>query len=633
MPNIGQLTIALDVNAAGYTSGMSNAARVAQKTSGDISNSFTSTNYSMMEARHGVMLLGEEFGIHMPRAVSTMLAAIAPVGNVMAAAFPILGVVALIGILDKAADHFDKVKEAAQAFADKQIEASTKTAIMTQALTLENLKLDDQLAKLEGGKSNKLAEELVAANKAALELADGLDKDIAASEKATKQIGAWETVKLLMERTMSSVAGKGPALFDVGETNKALADAKVRLEDFNSAQQEMNAQPTVERRKELIQAIKDTQGALVKDISALREYGGSTETVEEKIRQFTVTTNTAADALKKYGLEAQKAAKEKELAEGGKYGTYAVKFGQLPLPTSQIPAGAAPGLQAMREETELNKGTVEGWVVLGKLFATTLQNDAEAERELTKEIKAQDEALKESESGYEASIKKEKEMWDFHTKARAAAEASNTGLESKGIIFGAGRGGAGKNPVSDLAVDVEKLGGDFEGVLVKGITSANDELAKFITTGQGSFTSVVKGMEEALVKLAIQFAETQLLGGLFGTSAAATAKTAAGGGNTGFFGSLLGAFGGLRAGGGDVMPGQAYIVGEERPEWFVPDTPGKIVNTPPGGGGGSKPMSVTIHQHIHGVQDPDQFRAAQPQIASEAYRHIRIAHARNGGNA
>jgi hypothetical protein len=37
----------------------------------------------MMEARHGVILLGEEFGIHLPRGVTSFLASIGPVGAAM----------------------------------------------------------------------------------------------------------------------------------------------------------------------------------------------------------------------------------------------------------------------------------------------------------------------------------------------------------------------------------------------------------------------------------------------------------------------------------------------------------------------------------------------------------------------
>jgi hypothetical protein len=56
------------------------------------------------------------------------------------------------------------------------------------------------------------------------------------------------------------------------------------------------------------------------------------------------------------------------------------------------------------------------------------------------------------------------------------------------------------------------------------------------------------------------------------------------------FGGLFGgatAFGGFREKGGPVSPGKAYVVGEKRPELFVPSTAGTIMpNVPNGGNGG-----------------------------------------------
>lgn len=49
-------------------------------------------------------------------------------------------------------------------------------------------------------------------------------------------------------------------------------------------------------------------------------------------------------------------------------------------------------------------------------------------------------------------------------------------------------------------------------------------------------------------------------------------------------GILAGLFGGARASGGPVQPGKAYVVGEKRPELFVPSSAGRIMPTVPQGG-------------------------------------------------
>ena len=100
---------------------------------------------------------------------------------------------------------------------------------------------------------------------------------------------------------------------------------------------------------------------------------------------------------------------------------------------------------------------------------------------------------------------------------------------------------------------------------------------------QGVFSDVLSGAKSAkdaindlfdtLVARALDVLArnlTEQLFGAFGT----TNGGAAGGG----FGAFLGAlFGGARAGGGDVLPGRAYLVGEEGPELVMPQSAGTVI--------------------------------------------------------
>lgn len=92
----------------------------------------------------------------------------------------------------------------------------------------------------------------------------------------------------------------------------------------------------------------------------------------------------------------------------------------------------------------------------------------------------------------------------------------------------------------------------------------------------------------------------------------------------GLFGSIArgvgGFFGGARAMGGPVTAGRAYVVGERRPEVFVPNQSGRILpNTNAltrsmnvGGGGGAQPVVVTIN--LDGANGDEAIR----RIAYEA---------------
>jgi hypothetical protein len=92
-----------------------------------------------------------------------------------------------------------------------------------------------------------------------------------------------------------------------------------------------------------------------------------------------------------------------------------------------------------------------------------------------------------------------------------------------------------------------------------------------------------------------------------------------------------------RASGGPVSAGRPYIVGEKRPELFVPRTAGTIVPRVPRGGGGP---NVSISVDARGANDPGMVEAAARRGAAEALatlqagpgfaRMVRSAQARRG---
>jgi hypothetical protein len=157
-----------------------------------------------------------------------------------------------------------------------------------------------------------------------------------------------------------------------------------------------------------------------------------------------------------------------------------------------------------------------------------------------------------------------------------------------------------------------------------GIRGAENSLARFIVTGRGGFLAVIQQMEVSLVRLGIQFILAHTLLKLFRDSAdkQATAKLAmsmvtkqAAIGQAAAEAAAFAAWGGpgaaiaaaaetlaalegitALAGGGDVMPGKAYIVGEKRPELFVPGMAGKVLPSVPrevGSHGGGPQVHIT----------------------------------------
>ena len=112
------------------------------------------------------------------------------------------------------------------------------------------------------------------------------------------------------------------------------------------------------------------------------------------------------------------------------------------------------------------------------------------------------------------------------------------------------------------------------------------------------------------------------LGGSTTTGTTTPGSSSGGGGLLGGFGSFLGSIASFLpflADGGDVQPGHAYVVGERRPELFVPRSAGTIVPSVPNSGT-EKHLHVRNELHIHGVTDADSFKRSSSQILTNMTR-------------
>ncbi|HWY42638.1 MAG TPA: hypothetical protein VNX66_04030 [Candidatus Sulfotelmatobacter sp.] len=232
----------------------------------------------------------------------------------------------------------------------------------------------------------------------------------------------------------------------------------------------------------------------------------------------------------------------------------------------------------------------------------------------------------------------------------------------------------------DMFQQIEASGRDFARSITQDIGSAieslNAQLARFVTTGKGlNIKQIGQDLSTNLVSSVLKKGESSLfgsLGGLFGldsskpdgsannplhvtfdTSSLAGAAAGfgslplgnlssllsssplsstggltnlaskIGGGFGSFFSSIGSFFGGFLAEGGDTQPGKAYIVGEKRPELFMPRSAGTVVPSIPTGD--SKNITVQNVLQVHGVTDADSFRKSQPQIFRDLQRGQSLA--------
>src|SRR6202046_4398514 len=141
----------LEPKTATFQSGMADAARSARGAFSEIKQGADemgrATGTSMTEARHGVMLLGEEFGVHLPRALTSFIASIGPIGAAMEAAFPFLAIIVGATLL---LEHLSKLKEAGAKLTESQLNFGTATANVLNGLNDKLLQAGIRADELRG---------------------------------------------------------------------------------------------------------------------------------------------------------------------------------------------------------------------------------------------------------------------------------------------------------------------------------------------------------------------------------------------------------------------------------------------------------------------------------------------------
>jgi hypothetical protein len=144
----------------------------------------------------------------------------------------------------------------------------------------------------------------------------------------------------------------------------------------------------------------------------------------------------------------------------------------------------------------------------------------------------------------------------------------------------------------------------------------------FADAMDGNFKSIGSAFTQMVNRMVAEALAADLSRRLFGASS--------GGSGEGWIGAAISAiggyFGGGKAGGGDVMPGREYWVGENGPERFVPRTMGTIM--PAGSASATGQQAMVVHNSFT-VSGPVD-RRTEAQIAAAAGRGLQRAAARLG---
>ena len=159
---------------------------------------------------------------------------------------------------------------------------------------------------------------------------------------------------------------------------------------------------------------------------------------------------------------------------------------------------------------------------------------------------------------------------------------------------------------TDSATNAAKLG---EQAFVSVTQNLETALDRFVQTGKLSFSDLARSIIGDLIKIQLKAQATSLFGKLV--------SSIFGGGGAGMFTGSTGAVGGsihvgAKAGGGDIMGGSPYLVGEKGPELIVPRGSGTVIpNNQLGSAMGGGPQVVYNGPYIQNMSAIDTQSAAQ----------------------
>jgi hypothetical protein len=306
---------------------------------------------SMHEARGSLKLIEESLGIHIPREMNTLIAGIPGLSSAFAAMLPVVGIVAAVDIIGRLIQRHEELAKAQEKAALEAENLAIKEGDQAKSMEIANLRLDDQIAKLEGRPNiNRLKEALlesgIAADGLATRFAADFEKISEASTDATTtwaqfvqtlyQAGrvldaGWGHIGEEYQKSAEGVDAVKNALKLVNEQmlaiNKLRADqAAAKTEDeqvaaanaLAAAYGELariskNALTTVQyEAPKSTKTILELSGAIVSATAAQKDFGEQAENVHKRVqavvRENAVASATVQEKAAKEALDAQLAA-------------------------------------------------------------------------------------------------------------------------------------------------------------------------------------------------------------------------------------------------------------------------------------------------------------------------------------
>ena len=287
------LSVDLQTKTATFNTGLADAAKNARGAFQDIKSGAndmgTGVGYSMTEARHGVMLLGEEFGVRLPRALTSFIAGLGPIGAAMEAAFPFLAIAVGATLLIQ---HLEKMREAGETLTQDQMKFGTTVNNVWNGLDTKILQAQIRADDLNHNHLKALDDQLQVIDR------ESMDELVHSFEEVAK---AGDVVMKELESHWYS--------FGTGSegAKHALDDFKVHYDMLLAAGKEEQASGLLHGTQQQAQSVL---GMLQQAQGSMGNNGGGGdyskfEEAKNKLRQLGVTLENTTTASLQKQIEAQ----------------------------------------------------------------------------------------------------------------------------------------------------------------------------------------------------------------------------------------------------------------------------------------------------------------------------------------
>jgi hypothetical protein len=250
--------------------------KAANEAGDEVEDAGKRTASSMREAKGEVALLGEEFGIRLPRHVRSFLAELPGVNGALSTAFSGTAVLFLLSALSQVVSKVDEWIKDTFIFTDAMKHAQEVTNQMQQAAiahvaTME--KLHTAYVAMGENPLDKLRDEQV---KAAQEAGDYHDAVI----RATK---ALETLQNQKPKEQDETGWWTQDIHAMGEWQKKMVDAQATLQTFIQKSQEADAKKMSADRESNQADTKDAEKAAQERIEILKSEGLTTLSLKQAL--------------------------------------------------------------------------------------------------------------------------------------------------------------------------------------------------------------------------------------------------------------------------------------------------------------------------------------------------------------